>query len=320
MPKGADQEYEEQFEVEPVEDQGNLEDLIPDKEAPEPDDGQEELEDQDDDTTEDEAPDETPTQEPVKKYKVKGREYTLEELVAQGLLDNIVTQSEQATHYQDLYHGIKQQVDQQTQQSASQANQVVQPQPQIDPRQIHAAMIPHIQQAVQAGFFEPEFAEDYPRSVATQMYIYQDYMKMKQLVTGMYQYFMRENNEKLYQAVQSRFNSACDTLTTKHPVYAGLKSPDEREQFYDYLSTKVNPEAGAINEEFLGRIYLAFQQDNILPAIQQGTNQRVGKRKKQKKFAAGEGAPAPRKDMQHKAKPSDDEAVMTGLMEHFNLS
>jgi hypothetical protein len=319
MPRGRKQEstdpVEDQFQVEEPEDMNIVEDLLED--APDPNYDEPE-EDADEDLEEPDSEDEeVETEEPqpeAKKYKVRGREYTLEELEKEGLLGDIVTQSEQVAHYQELYHGLKQQVEGRQPQGAPQ----VQPQPQqLRPDQVRAAMQPLINQAVQAGFIDQDFAEDFPNAAATQMYVYSDYMQLKQLVAGMYQYFMQENQQKIYNTVRNNFDTFCDHLSSRHPVYTNLKTPEEKERFFDYLRTKVNPEAGAINEEFLGQVYLAFQQNQILPAMQQGVQQRTSKKKKQRKLAAGEGGTAPRKDLQHKARPSDDQLVLDGMFDHF---
>jgi hypothetical protein len=325
MPKGKvreqqPDEFEERFQQDPTEDLGNPEDLFDEDDAApvaednESDEGEtEEPEGTEEETEEEEEPETAPA---PKKYKIQGKEYTVDELVKAGLLDKVVTQSEQAVHYQDLYHGIKSQVDQITQQQNQQAAQMAQRQAPIRPEQIAAAMHPHIAQAVNGGFVEQEFAEMYPNTVATQMYVNNELVQLKQIVTGIYQYFMRDRNEKLFQQVKSNFNGFCETLAAHHPVYANLKKPEEREKFFDYVSTKVNPEAGAINEEFLGQVYLAYQRDNILPVMQRGTDARKGRKNKQRKLAAGESSSAPRKDLRKQAM-TDDEAVMNGMLAAF---
>jgi len=309
----------EEFKVEEFQDEGPLSEFQSEEASDTEEESQEELgeDTQEEEDTEAESEEEETKPEP-KKYKVKGQEYTLEELAEKGLLDDIVTQSEQVTHYQDLYHGAKQEADALKQQ-VPQPQPQRQPQPQtqpVTPDQIKAAMQPFLRQAVDQGYMEPEFVEDFPAMAATQMQAYSKLMQLEQVVTGMYQYFMRENAERMYKQVKGNFDSSCQALTSKHPVYANLADQAERDRFFDFVSTKVNPEAGAINEEFLGRIYLSYQQDSILTSMQQGSGKKQSKRKKQRKLAVGEGGPAPRKGSQGRT-PSDDETVIAGMFDHF---
>jgi hypothetical protein len=251
-----------------------------------------------------------------KKYKVRGKEYSLEDLQSQGLLDNLITQAEQQVHYQDLYHTVKQQIDEIKQYQQQQQQQVRPQQPQpVQAEQVVAAMQPHVAQAVHEGFLEGEFASEFPRTASAQMFIYNDYLQLKQVVAGMYNYFMREQADRAYKGIRQTFDTSCDTLVNQHPVYQNLKTPDEREKFFDFLKTTVNPEAGAINLEFLARQYLAYQQDHILPTLQNTRQQIAGKKKTKRKLAVGEGTPAPRGNP--KAPRTTDETVMDSLLAHF---
>jgi len=336
MPKDGKAKTDDQtqdFVVEEPEDTNIIEDLLPEDMAPEPediepeteteepDDAQDDGEDEGpDDTTEDEGTgdDGEPEHPAPKKYKVDGQEYTAEELIEKGLMDNLVTQANQASHYQELYHGIKDHAEQQAAQAQAQAQAQVQPQTQpIQADQIKAAMQPFLAQAVDQGYMEADFVNEFPAMAATQMYAYNDLMKMKQVVVGMYQYFMKDVREKTYKKVKGDFDNYCLKLTGVNQIYTSLKDQAERDRFFDYVSNNINPEASVLSEEFLGRVYLAYQQDKILPTLQQTATANKTKRNKKRKLAKGESAAAARTDKQHRQQPTVDDTIMDAMLDYF---
>lgn len=280
--------------------------------------GQEDSEEEE----EEEEAEEEPEEAPDKKFKFKGKEYDLDALVKEGLLDDLIaeaekaeTQSSQVAHYQKLYEEQRRAVEQQlAQQQQAQRQQIPQT---LTPDQVKAAMAQQVNQAVQTGFFEPDYVEMYPNAAAAQLMVFNDFQQVKAVVLGMYQHFMKDNAQRAFQTVRNTFDSSCMSLANKHEVYKPLTNDKEREEFFDFLVTKVNPEAGALNDEFLAKQFLAYKHDSVLEAVRSGTGQRKKVRKKKKKLAAGEGG-SPRKGPSRTGSQSTDDLVIGGLMEHFD--
>jgi len=323
-------EYEEEFhtsEEEGIVDPNLMGELwdkdptaVPDDEPePEPQEEEEEEETEEEYEEEEEPEAEEEVEEPEEEepitYKVKDKEYDLDTLVKEGLLDNLITQANQQAHFQKLYEETKQQLDVITQQPP-------QPQPQPQPRppvsiaQLKAQVMPHVQNAVQQGFIEEDFVEMYPNAAASQMLIYNDYIQMKAVLMGMYKHFMQENAKNAYQSARDKFSSACDSLSSKHDLYQALENEGEREEFFTFLTERVNPEVSALTDEFLARQYLAYKQESVLEAVRTNKNKRKKTKKKKRKLAVGEGG-SPRKGGKKKTSENLDETVIGSLMEHF---
>ena len=175
--KNPDQEFDEEFSTSEREEgildpnlMGELWDEEPGVAAPEeeptveePEEGDEESGTEDgEEFDESEEPDEEEeVEEPEdeqKRYKVKDKEYDLETLAREGLLDDLITQASQVAHFQRLYEEEK------AAREAQGAQQAQPPQPQFQPQQqpisieqVKAAMAPHVANSVREGFLEEDF-------------------------------------------------------------------------------------------------------------------------------------------------------------------
>lgn len=250
--------------------------------------------------------------EKPKTYKIQGKEYSLDEILQSGLLDNLVTQANQVSHYQNLYHQAKQALE------AFQAHLMQQQQaarPMITPEQVRAQLLTDINQVVQEGWFEPEYAEAFPRATTSMMMVYKDYLQTKAMVAQIYNYLAQDLHQRTYRDTRANFDATCNRLAKVHEIYKGLGDSKTREDFFKFLVEKVNPETSAINEEFLARQYLAFQQDNLLKLINPANRQSKPAVNKKRRFAAGEGSPAPRAKSQGGRQLTPDEQIMLSLLQ-----
>jgi len=280
---------------------------------------EEEVEEGDEEEPEEPEEDEEEPEDGLLTYKVKDKEYDLDSLVKEGVLDDLITQAQQVSHFQKLYEEQKaqnQQFQQQYQQQQQLPPQHQMQQPPVNVEQLKAQVIPQLHQAVREGFLDEEFVEYYPNAAASQMLIYQDYLQMKQVVMGMYQHFMRDAAQRAYDGARSKYTAACSSLSSKHDLYKELGSEQEREDFFQFLAERVNPEVSALDEEFLARQYLGYKQESVLEAVRGGKNQRTKVKKKKRKLAVGEGG-SPRKGGKKRTEDLD-QTVIQGLMEHFD--
>lgn len=298
--------------------------VSPDEPEPEAEEPEEEYED-DEEEEEGEEPEaeEEEVEEPAEgepiTYKVKDKEYDLDTLVKEGLLDDLITQASQQAHFQRLYEEQRQLNElalKQQQQFQQQYQQQRPQQPPMSVEQLKAQVAPHIARAVQEGFLEDDFVEMYPNAAASQMLVYNDYAQIKQVVMGMYQHFMRTAAQQQYETARSNFTAACNSLANKHDVYKPLADQGEQEEFFKFLAERVNPEVNAINDEFLARQYLGYKQESILETVRDGKTKSRKKKKKKRKLAAGEGG-SPRKGGRRGSDQTLDEVVIEGLMQQF---
>ncbi len=230
------------------------------------------------------------------KYKYRGREYTLDELVQHGLLNDALTTAEQFPHLQKKYQEVLEQARQA--QAPAPDRQVP---PSLTPEQIRAMYAGQIPQVVQAGFLEGDLAELYPNTVA-QMLFHRDLLyDARRAIAEVQAQVAQLTGRTVRGDAQAVLDRTLDALTTRDAIYAPLKEPETRRGFLDYLRrldpqvARQTPEGGIeFDGEQLARLWVAYQHEAILAAARAAAEAERQRRDDERRRAAGGPGPSAR--------------------------
>lgn len=239
------------------------------------------------------------------KFKYRGREYTVEELVQQGLLSDVLTSAEQLPHLQRKYmEALEQQ--RQAQQPPQQPLQ-----PQETPQQFQARLVaqfkPEIEQVVQSGFIESDFAELYPNAVAQMLWhrngLREVLGKVAEIEGRLGSFTGKVSARDEMATINGRLDALAERgKTPQGKIFAPLADPERRKAFLDFLT---NPDEGGdpdtrrLTPEFLARMWVAMNHEALLEATTQAVDAQNAANAAARARAAGDGrgarltAPAP---------------------------
>lgn len=222
----------------------------------------------------------------TKIYKYRGKDYTAEQLVEQGILEDALTSAEQLPHYQQLYLE-KLEAERQAQ---AQPQPQAQPEPQrITPDQILRAYEPVARQTAEMGFIEPDFVEAWPNMAAALMFHRDMVYDMRRALEGVLSYVNQQASGNFRQSFLSGLESTLNELSTEGEHYALLKDRQTRSGFYEYLRTLDVP-VSSVNKQFLAKQWLAYNSDAMLEAITAAEQDRRAVEKRKAAQSAGEAA------------------------------
>ena len=237
-----------------------------------------------------------------KKWKIKGEDLSLEEIAARGLMDLLITQSSQATHYQQKYEEALEKA------GGKDAKPVVK-EPERPPpptaEQIQQAFTPVVRELIEKGYIEPDLLEAYPLAMTGQAYrnamAEEDHDKLGWVL----EWIKAEIGKRNATTVQSLLDSAIDAIAAKaddHPgengatikgdkIFEGLKDPATREKFVDWLRKEVDPKVGALTVANMEKFWFAFNAGDLLNFAKQSAA-KAAESKPARPRAAGDGSPS----------------------------
>jgi hypothetical protein len=258
-------------------------------------------------------PEPAPTPEPTPTaFKYRGRDYTLAQLEA--LLPSILTTAEQFPHLQTKYQEMLERFAQPPQPRGPEG-------PSLSPQQfqanLRAQIQPRLQQVIQNGWMEPDFAELYPNAAAQALYLTANLedaigrlVQLEQRVGGM-------GASTASKEARSVVDTALEAIAGQGALYDGLKDAGKRQEYLAWLAEKVNPVADWSNPEItrdvLGRQWLAFNAAAILEAAKQTTERAQQERDDAKRRAQGAGG-GPRPGAPAPSAPSHLETLLEGVL------
>lgn len=252
-----------------------------------------------------------------RKWKVRDEELTLEEIAAKGLLDLMITQSSQASHYQKLYEDSEKAV----------AKEVAKPTETVDPQVLAAqqekahreatlqviqnyepAAKKEIEFYVANGLMEPDLPEAYQKAITSMFSIllFQlDAINANAVMNGSIKDWIAAEIGKrnavitmslLDQAINAVAAKADDHVDAKgeavkgDKVFEGLKDSAVRQAFVAWLRKEVDPKVASLTAENMERFWLAFNA----PALLDGVKTMIAKttEKPSRVRAQGDGSPS----------------------------
>lgn len=210
------------------------------------------------------APDEgepDPQQDPqVKLYTVpdhemygalRGQKVTAAQLEEAGLIGKVITRDHQEMHNTKLYNDLKREFEEKLAAAKAELTpkQPTEDAKPIDPKdfgdRIVDAYVPSLKKLADAGAFEPDIIEAYPRFVA---HVAHQLESMRLVGAGLVQGFQEmsgwANGQQSTSARESgmaALHGAMDNLA-QDELYAPLRDADEKQRFIDWMSDKDNPQ------------------------------------------------------------------------------
>lgn len=231
-----------------------------------------------------------PAKDEPKLYKYRGKEYTAEQLIAQGLLEDALTSAEQMPHYQKKYETLLEQ-QRATPPEAAQA----QPQaaPRITPEQVVSHYTPIAEQAVNEGWIEPEMVTVFPKFTTNMMYFRDVILQLQNMVGVLAGREQQRDLSGMKERVDNFIDNTCVSLAGKAKHFELLKDDAVRSGFREHLY-KMDPKVEAVNEDFIKTQWLAYNSDALLEALRVTNTQTKTDQDNKRRMAQGESAASPR--------------------------
>lgn len=221
------------------------------------------------------------------KIKIRGKEYTFQEVLENEVLQQALLQTyEQFPTLQKKYIEMLEQQRQQEQTPP-------QPQQPIDPRAHQAQLVAHyapqINEAVKNGWIEEDFAQLYPNAVA-QMLWHRDQMydlnrrfgSFSELHTG-------QTRKAEANGHKTQLTATLDTLAGSGDFFKPLLDAEKRQGFLDFLIESGNPLVTQLTPDYLKRQWVAFNHETVLTAAQATAERERIERQNQRLRAGSDG-------------------------------
>lgn len=239
------------------------------------------------------APEPEPDKPPEKKYKYKGEELSLDDMIQRGLIDDVITQAQQVRHYQEQYENIKQQSEQARQALEQQQQQAEEQQPRgIPADQIFSAYQPQFGQVAEAGFVEGDFTELYPRTMSAMLYHRDLLYDTRKAVEELQKMVLGDHQERQATSAQQTIYQQIDSLSAKGKIYEPLKDPGVRQGFYDYI-VEIDPKMNQLTPEFIDKQYFAYNSAIFADLKESPRTEPAGEKRRQAKGEGTTSRPGP---------------------------
>jgi len=231
----------------------------------------------------------------TKTWEYKGKQYTLDQMVELGVLDDVIQTARQfptiQTKYQTLLEGKAA-----PGAAAPAGDQPPAPQaPSGD--QILQAYTPVMQDMADKGYIEPEAYEVFPKLVSALMYHRDLLYDVRNAVSAMIQSENSRSEVSQNEQAKTYVNGLCDKVSGEGEHFALLKDEKVRKDFYEYLGT-LNVLIKQVDDNFIRKQWVAYNSDPMLEAVRLAASEQKGTEAKTRRNAKGEGGgvrPAPAK-------------------------
>lgn len=228
-----------------------------------------------------------------KTYEYKGKQYTLEQMVELGILDDVVQTARQFPTIQTKYQSL---LEEKIVTPAPGDAAAQQPQgPTGD--QILQAYTPVMQDMANNGYIEPEAYEVFPKLVSALMFHRDLLYDVRNTVMAMVQNASATQETSQRGAALNYVNGICDKVAGEEEHFALLRDTEARKGFYEYLGT-LNYPIDKIDDEFVRKQWLAYNSGPMLEAVRLAAGGQKATDSKIRRNAKGEGSgvrPAPAK-------------------------
>jgi len=230
----------------------------------------------------------------VKTWEYRGKQYTLDQLVELGVLDDVIQTARQFPTIQTKYQSLLEE------KAAPAAPGVSAPAPAPQGPsgdQILQAYTPEVQKMADAGYIEPEAFEVFPKLVSALMFHRDLLYDVRNAVASIMQSenVRTENSQK--ESMLNYVGGLCDKVAGEGEHFSILKDGEIRKGFYGYLGT-LNVPINQVTEDFIRKQWVAYNADPMLEAVRLASSGQREADAKTRRNAKGEGGgvrPAPSK-------------------------
>ena len=231
------------------------------------------------------VPEVTPKADGPKTYEYKGKQYTLDQMVELGVLEDALQTARQFPTIQTKYQSLLE--EKATTPAPQPGQQAPQPTgPSGD--QILQAYAPVVQEMANQGYIEPEVFEVFPK-LATALMFHRDLLyDVRNAVAAMVQ---TENARAEVTQKDSALNyvgGLCDKVAEGGEHFTILKDGEVRKGFYQYLGS-LNVPIKQVDEDFIRRQWVAYNSDPMLEAVRLAASGRKEADVRNRRNAKGEG-------------------------------
>jgi hypothetical protein len=223
----------------------------------------------------------------VKTYEYRGKQYTVEQLVDLGVLEDALQTARQFPTIQGKYQQLLEQTKLGGAPADGSGQQPAQP-AQVTAEQILTAYAPVMEQSAKAGYIEKEAYEAFPRLVSALMYHRDLLYDVRQAVTSLMQNAVQAEGVSKRSAFLNFLDSTCDKVAGEGEHFALIKDQKVRKGFYEYLTSLDTP-VSAVNDEFIRRQWVAYNSEAVLEAARSNATTKKAADEEARRNAAGEG-------------------------------
>jgi hypothetical protein len=220
-----------------------------------------------------------------RKFKIRGRDYTAAELAGKPeFLEDLAQTYEQFPHLQRRYQETLEQVVG----AQTQPHTAAEPEAPLNAEMIHAAYKSQLDALAKAELIEPDLVELYPKALSQQLMFRDLLMDTRQAVAALIQRSAESSTDAQAADIYQVVGSAFDQLANHGGHFESLKDGNTRDDFFKYI-VELNPQRKQLTPEFLGRQFVAYNQDVLLEAARRIQDQDQRERERQRRAAQGDG-------------------------------
>ena len=218
-----------------------------------------------------------------KTWEYRGKQYTLDQMVELGILDDVVQTARQFPTIQTKYQSL---LEEKTTPQAAAPGEPAPAAPTGD--QILQAYTPVMQDMAANGYIEPEAYEVFPKLVSALMFHRDLLYDVRNTVVSMMQNENARSEVSQRESALNHVGGLCDKVSGEGEHFTILKDDKVRRGFYEYLGT-LNVPIKQVDENFIRKQWVAYNADPMLEAVRlAASGQRVAD-VKTRRDAKGEG-------------------------------
>jgi hypothetical protein len=248
----------------------------------------------------------------VKTYEYNGRQYTANQLIELGVLDDVLQTARQFPTIQKKYQTLLEK-EKGVAEPGAPGSQTVEAPAAPTGEAIHRAYLPEVQRMVQAGYVEPEAYEAFPLLTTSLMYhrdmLYDMHRAMQVLVQR--EVDRGKGDEK--SQFLNYLDGLCGKVSGQGEHFKLLADDSIKQDFYKYLGTLRIP-ASEVDEAFVRRQWAAFNSEAMLEAASSAASGATKEAADRKRRAKGEGG-APRGSTPAPARKGSDTELIDSFLE-----
>jgi hypothetical protein len=197
-------------------------------------------------------------------FEYGGKKYTLDQMVKDGVLKNVLATAGQFPDLQEKYkreqasrealeRALVSRPEAQQSQAPAPAAQV-----KVSQAQIEAHYKDRIAKSVQEGFLDPDFAEAFPKFSAQSMLHMDLLTDVRNAVAVLVADAAERGRTHVFSEAVNTMRSRMDKVADSNPAYAGLKNEAERAGFENHLAQFAIP-IDNVTEKFLAQQWVAYK-------------------------------------------------------------
>ena len=240
--------------------------------------------------------DDTDDKAKPKKIKVRGQEFSYEEIAKRpDLVEALAITAERYPQLQQKYQSVLEAIKEKSLERQPEKQLEPEPPAVITQAQIRQKFDPMVAQAVAMKYMEPDFAEAYPDVSAGMMYFRTMIEALDEVVGHLRNWVgseiqirnARSNESILDRAISEVAAKASDTKDRTAALYKPLNDAQTREDFKEWLKEEVDPKMESINAKNIDRFWKAF---NAAALLEMANTEKKETAPQNRKLARGDGA------------------------------